>query len=141
MKAIIMALFLLGSFSVLADTLGDLVGVYRAKDKDGEAVVTRTLVRGPTLFDPALYHYEVSILRNKHEIERTVFLQSQDGKTLLGNDSDDCDDPDCHAFDTFEVKIEKAGRGAKLTLEYEGYNTEDGSNEVEHFSGSAVFVK
>lgn len=142
MKAMISGMLLLASFSLLAAPIDSLLGVYKAKDRDGTATVTRTLVTERTLFEPEVYAYQVEIFRNKDDIERTVDLEiSADGKSLSASDRDDCDNPDCHAFTTFDVEVKKVGAGAQLSIDYEGYNTSDGSDEVEEFSGSAIFIK
>ncbi len=142
MKTLISGMLLLASFSLLAAPIDALLGTYKAKDRDGNAVVTRTLVTERTLFEPETYAYQVEIFRQKDEIERTVDLEiSRDGKTLIGSDRDDCDNPDCHAFNSFDVEVKKVGAGAQVSIEYDGYNTSDGSDEVEEFSGSALFIK
>lgn len=141
MKVLLCSLLLLSSFSALA-SLDELLGVYKAKDGDGKAVISKTLIQERTLFEPAVYEYDVQIERKKDDIERNVILEtSADGKSLSGSDRDDCDNPDCHAFNTFDVEVKKVGRKAQITIQYEGYNTEDGSDEVEEFSGEAIFIK
>ncbi len=142
MKTLISGMLLLASFSLLAAPIDTLLGTYKAKDRDGTAVVTRTLVTERTLFEPDVYSYQVEIFRQKDEIERIVDLEiSRDGKTLTGSDRDDCDNNDCHAFDSFEVEVKKVGAGAQVSIEYEGYNTSDDTDETEYFSGSALFIK
>lgn len=37
--------------------------------------------------------------------------------------------------------MKKVGAKAQVSLEYVGYDTTDGSDEVRDFSGSAIFVK
>ncbi len=142
MKMMISGILLLASFSLLAAPVDSLLGVYKAKDRDGTATVTKTLVTDRTLFEPAVYSYQVDIIRKKDDIDRSVELElSADGKTLSGSNSDDCDNPDCHAFNSFEVEVKKVGTGAQLNIEYDGYNTSDDSDEYEEFSGSAQFIK
>lgn len=142
MKVMISGILLLASFSLFASPLDALLGVYKAKDRDGTATVTKTLVTERTLFEPDVYEYSVEIIRSKDDIERTVKLRiGEDKKSLTGQSSDDCDYPDCHAFNSFDVDVKKTASGAQVTLEYDGYNTEDGSDEVEEFSGSAIFLK
>jgi hypothetical protein len=144
MKAMISVALLMASFSILAAPVDALLGVYKAKDRDGTAVVTKTLVSERTLFEPDVYAYQVEIRRKKDDIYRTVDLDiSADGKSLSGSGSDDCDNNDCHAFNYLDVEVKKVGAEARLTLDYEGYKTTDGDDidEPEEFSGSALFIK
>jgi hypothetical protein len=142
MKLSFISLIVLFSFSAFASHLDGLLGIYKATDRDGTAVVSKELVRDATLFDPAVYEYKVEVFRKKHDIDRTVFLEiTADGKSLVGENSDDCDNNDCHAFNTFEVEVKKIRRGAQVLIHYDGYNTEDGVDEVEEFYGSATFMK
>lgn len=142
MKSILCGLMLLASFSALAGPLDSLLGVYKAKDRDGTAVITRILIKEATLFEPAVYNYQVEVLRNKHDIDRIVDLRpSTDGKSLSAGESDDCDNPDCHAFTSFDVEVRKLGQEARVTIVYEGYDTEDGSDKVKEFAGAATFLK
>ncbi len=141
MKNLIAAALIVSSFSAFAG-VEELLGTYKAKDRDGTAVITRTLVQDRTLFEPAVYEYQAEIVRNKHDIERTIILEiGADKNSLSGSERDDCDNPDCHAFDNFDVEVKKIGRGAQLTLTYDGHNTSDENDDVETFEGKATFLK
>ncbi len=142
MKLLLCSALLLSSLSVFASPLDELLGTYKAKDGDGKAIISKTLITERTLFEPAVYEYDIQIERKKDDIERSVILEAgADGKSLSGSDRDDCDNPDCHAFDSFDVEVKKVGRGAQVSIQYEGYDTEDGSDEVNEFSGKATFIK
>lgn len=141
MKRILSASLLLMSFSVLAN-METFLGTYRAKDGDGKAVVTRKILTERTLFEPETYEYEVEIEREKDDIFRSLTLKPNATNTkLTGSTSDDCDDPDCHAFNFLDVEIKNVKGKAQLKLIYEGYNTTDGEDTVEEFSGEALFIK
>jgi hypothetical protein len=141
MKKIISISLLLMSFTAMAN-LEALLGTYKAKDGDGQAVVTRTIVTERTLFEPETYHYEVEIEREKDNVYRSLILKpNASNTTLVGRTSDDCDNPDCHAFDTLDVEIKKVKGTAQLKLTYEGYITTDEDDTVEGFEGEALFIK
>ena len=141
MKKIISISLFLMSFTVLAN-VDAFLGTYKAKDGDGKAVVTKKIVTERTLFEPETYEYQVDIEREKDEISRSLILKPNSTNTaLLGETSDDCDNPDCHAFDLLEVEIKQLKGKAQLKLSYEGYNTYDGEDTVEKFNGEALFLK
>lgn len=142
MKLILSILTLVFSINAFASSLEDLVGKYRAKDGDGMARVTKILVKERNLFEPDEYVYRLEIERRKHDIARVLDLQVRDDKkSLLGSDRDDCDDPDCHAFNSFEAIVEKKTGKAQVKIMYEGYDSYDGEDEIDEFSGEVVFYK
>lgn len=143
MKLTICLVSLVFCLNAFAAGLDDFIGKYRAKDGDGIAEITKTLVKERTLFEPEEYVYHLEVQREKDEIYRAVDLEvSKDKKSLYGSNSDDCDNPDCHAFNSFEALVEKKSGKIQLKISYEGYNTTDEDHDYyEEFSGEAVFLK
>lgn len=142
MKLMLSLLFLAMTANAFAAGLDDFLGKYRAKDGDGMALITKRLVKERTLFEPDEYVYQLEVERRKDDIERSLDLEiGVDKKSLVGSDRDDCDNPDCHAFNTFDVTVQKKAGKIQLKIEYDGYDTVDGEDEATEFYGEALFLK
>lgn len=143
MKLISAALALSLSFGALAN-VDALVGKYKAKTGKGEATITKVIVEEATLFTPAKFDYVLRAQADKDNLWVQESLSvSRDGKSLMASWSGgDCDNPDCHELTDLEITVKKtSGTGAQISIDYVGFDREDGSDEETEFSGTALFIK
>ena len=131
MKFIIFSLAM--SFSALAN-VDLLVGKYQGKTAEDVASIKKVLVRQATLFDPAVYQYELNVENEELQfaLEDEVLVVSKDGKSLSLNTDQECDDPGCRYFTSIDISVSKKGSAAPvMDLSVDGFDYAEDSDSDE----------